>query len=205
MRLNTLLAVALLLLASGCSTFTPREVLQGQGNAQAWQVHKAQTSQIDGWQISGKLGIRAPQDSGSGTLFWLQRQDYFDIRLSGPLGRGAARLTGRDGAVNLEIANQGRYQGESAQELLGEQLGWQLPVSQLHWWIRGLPAPGSRSQLTLDSDSRLAALQQDGWQLQFLDYRDQHGFSLPQRLKAQRGELQIILVIKDWQARQLGH
>lgn len=35
MRLNTLLAVALLLLASGCSTFTPREVLQGQGNAQA--------------------------------------------------------------------------------------------------------------------------------------------------------------------------
>ena len=66
--------------------------------------------------------------------------------------------------------------------------------------------------LTLGSFNALAAdnqlttqEQQDGWQLQFLDYRDQHGFSLPQRLKAQRGELQIILVIKDWQARQLGH
>ena len=65
MRLNTLLAVALLLLASGCSTFTPREVLQGQGNAQAWQVHKTQTSQIDGWQISGKLGIRAQHYSNA--------------------------------------------------------------------------------------------------------------------------------------------
>ena len=199
------LVFSLLTLLAGCAGLTSRESVEGQGDAKLWQAHKAQVAALDGWQISGKVGIRAPRDSGSGTLFWLQRQDYFDIRLSGPLGRGAARLTGRDGAVNLEIANQGRYQGESAQALLGEQLGWQLPVSQLHWWIRGLPAPGSRSQLTLDSDSRLAALQQDGWQLQFLDYRDQHGFSLPQRLKAQRGELQIILVIKDWQARQLGH
>ena len=204
MRLNTLLAVALLLLASGCSTFTPREVLQGQGNAQAWQVHKTQTSQIDGWQISGKLGIRAPQDSGSGTLFWLQRQDYFDIRLSGPLGRGAARLTGREGNVLLEVANQGRYEAESPEALLEEQLGWRLPVSYLFWWVRGLPAPDSRSRVTLDNDSHLARLEQDGWQLQYLSYVEQNGYRLPERIKLHGTDLDITLVIKDWQPRQLG-
>jgi outer membrane lipoprotein LolB len=72
-----------------------------------------QLTGLDGWQIDGKIGIRAPKDSGSGTLFWLQRQDYYDIRLSGPLGRGAARLTGRPGKVSLEVANQGRYEAES--------------------------------------------------------------------------------------------
>lgn len=111
---------------------------------------------LDGWQINGKIGIRAPKDSGSGTLFWLQRQDYYDIRLSGPLGRGAARLTGRPGQVALEVANQGRYEAPTPEALLEEQLGWKLPVSHLAWWVRGLPAPDSKSRLTLDGDSRLS-------------------------------------------------
>ena len=87
------LVFSLLTLLAGCAGLTSRESVEGQGDAKLWQAHKAQVAALDGWQISGKVGIRAPRDSGSGTLFWLQRQDYFDIRLSGPLGRGAARLT----------------------------------------------------------------------------------------------------------------
>jgi outer membrane lipoprotein LolB len=30
--------------------------------------------------------------------------------------------------------------------LLEEQLGWKLPMSHLAWWVRGLPAPDSKSQ-----------------------------------------------------------
>ena len=134
------LVFSLLTLLAGCAGLTSRESVEGQGDAKLWQAHKAQVAALDGWQISGKVGIRAPRDSGSGTLFWLQRQDYFDIRLSGPLGRGAARLTGREGNVLLEVANQGRYEAESPEALLEEQLGWRLPVSHLFWWVRGLPA-----------------------------------------------------------------
>ena len=63
----------------------PRESVEGPGNAAARKEHRSQVETLDGWQISGKIGIRAPQESGSGTLFWLQRREYFDIRLSGPL------------------------------------------------------------------------------------------------------------------------
>lgn len=104
----------------------------------------------------------------AGTLFWLQRQDYYDIRLSGPLGRGAARLTGRPGQVSLEVANQGRYEAPSPEALLEEQVGWKLPVSHLVWWVRGLPAPESKSRLSLNGDSRLATLEQDGWRVEYL-------------------------------------
>lgn len=111
MRSIRLVAIALAGLLAGCAGLLPQESLdQGQGNPVLWQQHRQQVAQIDGWQISGKVGIRAPQSSGSGTLFWLQRGDYFDIRLSGPLGRGAARLTGHPGDTVLEVANQGRYQ-----------------------------------------------------------------------------------------------
>ena len=170
-----LIVISLLALLTGCAGLTNREAIEGQGNPQLWKAHKAQISALDAWQINGKVGIRAPKDSGSGTLFWLQRQDYYDIRLSGPLGRGAARLTGRPGATLREVANQGRYEAESPEALLEEQLGWRLPVSHLQWWVRGLPAPDSKSRVTLDSNSHLARLQQDGWDVEYLSYAEQHG------------------------------
>lgn len=198
------LVFSLIILITGCAGLSSRESVEGQGDAKRWQAHKAQVTALDGWQISGKVGIRAPKDSGSGTLFWLQRQDYYDIRLSGPLGRGAARLTGRQGNVLLEVANQGRYEAESPEALLEEQLGWRLPISHLLWWVRGLPAPGSKSRVTLDASSHLAQLEQDGWQLQYLSYAEQNGYTLPERIKLHGSNLDITLVIKDWQPRQLG-
>ena len=198
------LVFSLITLLAGCAGLTSRESVEGQGDPQQWQTHKAKVSALNGWQISGKVGIRAPKDSGSGTLFWLQRQDYYDIRLSGPLGRGAAHLTGREGNVLLEVANQGRYEAESPEALLQDQLGWRLPISHLLWWVRGLPAPDSRSRVTLDADSQLARLEQDGWQLQYLSYVEQNGYRLPERIKLHGTDLDITLVIKDWQPRQLG-
>lgn len=204
MHLRHLIAIGCLALLSGCSGLTSHETLSGQGNPAQWQAHKTQASQLNGWQISGKVGIRSPRESGSATLFWLQRQDYFDIRLAGPMGRGAARLTGRPGAVSLDAANQGQFQAESAEALLQQQLGWSLPVAHLFWWIRGLPAEDSKSRLTLDSESRLAKLEQDDWQVEYLSYVEQNGYWLPERMKLHGANLDITLVIKDWQPRQLG-
>ncbi|MBC7210930.1 MAG: outer membrane lipoprotein LolB, partial [Pseudomonas sp.] len=110
MFLRHCITFTLIALLAGCAGFGSKEAVQGQGNPQLWREHKQQLGSLDGWQINGKVGIRAPRDSGSGTLFWLQRQDYYDIRLAGPLGRGAARLTGRPEGVVLEVANQGRYE-----------------------------------------------------------------------------------------------
>lgn len=202
--MRNLLVPALVLLLAGCAGLGPQESIEGPGNKQDWTTHKARISEIDGWQISGKIGIRAPQDSGSGTLFWLQRQDYFDIRLSGPLGRGATRLNGRPNAVALEVAGQGRFEAESPEALVESQLGWRLPVSNLLWWVRGLPAPDSRSRIALDANGRLANLQQDGWDIQYLGYSDEDGYALPSRIKLAGRDLQITLVVKDWQPRQLG-
>ena len=204
MLVRHLIVFSLIALLAGCAGLTSREALQGQGDAGLWQAHKQQIAGLDAWQISGKVGIRAPKDSGSGTLFWLQRQDYYDIRLSGPLGRGAARLPGRPGAILLEVANQGRYQATTPEQLMQEQLGLNLPVSHLLWWIRGLPSPDSKSRLNLDGDSRLAQLSQDGWQVEYLRYTEQNGFWLPERIKLSGFDLQVTLVIKDWQPRQLG-
>ncbi|MDX9665227.1 lipoprotein insertase outer membrane protein LolB [Pseudomonas sp. P5_152] len=204
MFLRHIIVFSFIALLAGCAGFGARESVEGHGDPASWREHKLQLTALDGWQIDGKIGIRAPKDSGSGTLFWLQRQDYYDIRLSGPLGRGAARLTGRPGDVSLEVANQGRYSAASPETLLEEQMGWKLPVSNLAWWVRGLPAPSSKSRLTLDADSRLASLEQDGWQVQYSAYTQQNGYWLPERIKLHGTNLDVTLVIKAWQPRKLG-
>ena len=203
-HMRHLVVFSLIALLAGCAGFGARESVEGHGSPALWSAHKQQLTRLDGWQISGKVGIRAPKESGSATLFWLQRQDYYDIRLSGPLGRGAARLTGRPGNVLLEVANQGRYEAPTPEALLGEQLGWSLPVSHLVWWVRGLPAPGSKSRVTLNGDSRLANLEQDGWKIEYLSYVEQNGFWLPERVKLHGPDLDVTLVVKDWQPRLLG-
>jgi outer membrane lipoprotein LolB len=204
MHLRSLLLLLSLLLLAGCAAFESREAVLGAGDERLWQAHKDRIATLDSWQINGKIGVRAPTDSGSATLYWLQRQGYFDIRLSGPLGGGAARLSGRENAVELELANRQTYRANSPEDLLEAGLGWRLPVSRLLWWVRGLPAPGSPSQLSLDGQSRLASLQQDGWQISYLSYLEEEGYPLPERIKLQGADLQITLVIKRWQPRRLG-
>lgn len=115
MFLRHFIVFSFIALLAGCAGFGARESVEGQGSPAQWKQHKAQLSSIDGWQIEGKVGVRAPKDSGSGTLFWLQRQDYFDIRLSGPLGRGAARLTGRPGRL-VVCGDAGDALGDSLYE-----------------------------------------------------------------------------------------
>lgn len=204
MRLRHLIVCSLLVMLTGCAGLISHESIEGKGDPAAWQAHKQQLTALDAWQISGKIGIRAPKDSGSATLFWLQRQDYFDIRLSGPLGGGAARLTGRPGEVLLEVANKGRFKAESPEALLQQQLRMNLPVSHLLWWIRGLPAPDTKSELTLDTESHLSQLNQDGWKVEYLSYVEQNGYWLPERIKLHGQDLQVTIVVKDWQPRQLG-
>jgi len=199
-----LAALSMLLVLSGCSQFSAKEQLTGSGQASSWQAHKQQITPIDAWQINGKLGIRSEQESGSAILFWLQRQDYFDISLSGPLGQGSTRLTGRQGAVSLEIANRGTFTATTAEALMQQQLGWSLPVEHLLWWVRGLPAPQIKSRVQLNDDSLLATLEQDQWLVEYLSYRNENGLQLPERIKLSGADLNITLVIKQWQARQLG-
>ena len=183
-HLRHLVVFSLIAVLAGCAGFGARESVEGHGSPALWSAHKQQLTRLDGWQISGKVGIRAPKESGSATLFWLQR--------------------GRPGSVLLEVANQGRYEAPTPEALLGEQLGWSLPVSHLVWWVRGLPAPGSKSRVTLNADSRLANLEQDGWKIEYLSYVEQNGFWLPERVKLHGPDLDVTLVVKDWQPRLLG-
>lgn len=199
--LRKLLLLTLVLTLAACSNLHQRETLEFGGDATAWQAHRKAVTPFDSWTLQGKLGVRAPNESGSGTLYWLQHQDQYDIRLSGPLGRGATRIQGDGKGVTLDIAGQPPASARSAEELLEQQVGWRLPVEHLLWWVRGLPAPDSPSRLQLNTDSQLARLAQAGWTVEYSRYQQIEGMQLPQRLQLSGHDMLLTLVITRWDPR----
>lgn len=190
---------ALSVLISACGNLHQREALDFGGDPAAWQAHRQSVQPITHWTLQGKLGLRSARESGSGTLYWRQELDTYDIRLSGPLGRGATRLSGDSGGVLLEIAGQPPVSASSTEQLLEEQIGWRLPVEHLLWWVRGLPSPGSPSRLQLDTDSRLARLTQAGWVVEYSRYQTIGDVTLPQRLQLSGHDVLLTLVVTQWE------
>ena len=188
---TTLLAISLLLTA--CSNFQQPNAPK---TSPSWQQHKAQLLAIKGWEISGKIGIRTPQDSNSASLKWQQQQQNYQIKIRGPLGQGGASIVGTPEQVSVDIAGEGTFTGPSPEDILFSQLGWDIPISDIYWWIRGLPAPDKPYQHSL-LDNRINQLQQAGWNVEYLRYNSLDP-TLPRKLRLTRGELKITLVISSW-------
>ena len=144
--------------------------------------------------LLGKLGT----PSGSANLRWEQWENRFSIRLWGPMGQATTLITGDVRRVVLERADGGERRVGDPAVILKEELGWEIPVGALGYWVRGVPAPdGAATNLQL-SEGRAAAFGQNGWHIEVSRYMAVAGRSLPARITAARGEHRVTLVIREW-------
>lgn len=190
--LRQLLLIGLSLSLAACSTFKPQPPVP----ASSWEQHKAALQQLSSWDISGKIGIITATSSNSASLKWLQEKHHYQIDIRGPLGQGGASITGTPNHVTVDVAGEGTFSGPDPEFILYQQLGWQLPISDIYWWVRGLPAPDKSFEHSLENN-RLKTLQQNGWTIRYLSY---NGLTpaLPKKLKLSHDSLKITLVINSW-------
>lgn len=192
--------LTLLLSLQGCTLFqTPTAPPPPAGTQVDWVNHMRSLTLLQEWQIQGKIGIRTADDAGSAYIDWSQAQDSFYITLSGPLGQGTTIVSGNPTGARLEQSD-GTWIAESPDQLVQEHTGWEIPISNLLYWVKGMPAPGSRPATTHNDLGTLATLRQDGWNLTFDQYSPQMGTLLPCRIRIQKDQLRVTLIIKRWQA-----
>lgn len=188
-----------LLLVQGCALLQP----SGSGTLPPpdtqidWLDHVKKLTLLKEWQIKGKIGVRTKDDGGSAYVDWTQSHDSFHIILNGPLGQGTTIVSGNPSGARLEQSD-GTYIAESPDQLVQEHTGWEIPINDLLYWIKGLPAPTGEPQYTHNAMGTLATLEQDGWNLEFDQYIVSMGTLLPQRIRIRKGELRVIVVVKDW-------
>ncbi|SIS93379.1 lipoprotein insertase outer membrane protein LolB [Neptunomonas antarctica] len=183
------------LIISGCSLSPSIE--KPAPIIESWQEHQANVTKIERWVATGKIGIRTAEDSQSAALTWKQDQQAYDISLKGPLGQGGATISGDQHYATLEIPGEQPLAAGSPEELLELRLGWQLPVKEAQFWIKGIPSPNSPYETVL-SDNLLAKLTQQGWEIEYQNYIETDSTTLPGKLTLTREALKLTFIINSW-------
>lgn len=191
------LASFALLLLAGCASQSP--VDESGRQAGQWERQQAEVEAFDNWTLVGKAGLRTPQENVSANLDWNQTPHYFRMLISGPFGGGRNVLEGREGRFSLSNSD-GRFEAETPEALMEEQLGWSLPVSAMPDWVRGLPGEHDSYQLETDELGFPSHLAQDGWEIDYRDWEQFEGMWLPRRLIMNYDDVRITLVVNQWQA-----
>lgn len=158
-------------------------------------------NRIQSWQVNGKIAVQTAQNSGSATVDWIQNPNSYVISMLGPLGSNGLKLTGRPGFVTLQTADGKHYSASSAEELLAKGWGFRLPLSNLRYWIRGLPVPNLPARSQKDSFGRLTSLTQTNWQVEYLAYTTRGTVDLPTNLVITSPALKVKIFVHEWQVR----
>ena len=119
-----------------------------------WARLKSDLQELTTWELRGRVNIRYEGESHTPRIRWQQDQDDYAIRLWGTFNAGNTLITGKSGSVTLETDGR-TSKARTPEKLILRELGYELPVSSLNYWIKGLPAPRPRAQLTFNEFNHL--------------------------------------------------
>ena len=153
---------------------------------------------LSSWELSGALAARNKKRGWTAVLNWLQQgPNQYQIRLMGPLGGGSVIVEKHGGLVTFRDGSK-KVSSNNADELLQKKTGVRLPVKNLYYWIRGLPAPGAIQSVHRDAHQYLTAFTQSGYTVSYTAYTVASGMNLPSKIHLQGHGVMIKLVIKHW-------
>lgn len=147
--------------------------------------------------INGRISIKHNGSRDSAGLRWTHQTQTDEILLLTPLGQTAARIYRDESLATLDNGER-HYQDKNVELLMMQVLGWRLQLDGLHHWVLGLTA-GDDALVERDALGRLAVLRQAGWEVRYLAYADNKADSLPTRMELLRENLQLTLLIDEWE------
>lgn len=189
----------LILLLAGCARVPQSPGAITSGQKLSWQQRQHQLLAINQWQLRGAFSVQTSQNVNMAHMNWQQNQRNYVITLSGPLNLGGARIVGQPGRVTLIASANKQYTASSPEELVQQEFGYRLPISNLYYWVRGVPVPKLSAKTQFDSQNHLIALRQEGWQIQYTDYTTASSVDLPTKIILVNPQLRIRMVINSWQ------
>lgn len=185
--------LALLLALAGCAG-APR-----LPQTVDWQARQTTLGGLSDWRMTGRVAVAVDGEGGSGSLEWHEAGGVSDLRIAGPFGTGALRVTlGPDG-MRLEDGAGAGVEGAEAGQLLADRLGTEVPLAALRHWLLGAPAPGLPFKDATGGHGAPSAFAQAGWRVSVDRWQAVAGNLLPARLTAERDGARVKLVVSRWE------
>jgi outer membrane lipoprotein LolB len=193
----------------GCSTTTSQESSSFTENGRPLGTHyltrpqrQAQLLAINSWTAQGNLAVHTDQKGWNASFNWQQQGGDYTLALFGPLGSNRVQLSGNPQQVVLQTGSQ-TYSAATPEELVQQRLGWEIPVTNLYYWLRGAAAPNVRAaRKSYDTNNHLVQLDQQGWHIVYLRYLSVNGVDLPSRILLSNARMQANIIITGWNINQ---
>lgn len=148
--------------------------------------------------IQGRFSVQYGEEQMSGLLHWQADGARDELLLSSQLGQGLARITRNARGVTLARSGEADIVADDVEKLTQATLGFGLPLGGLRYWVQGKTepaAPSAGAAIAAYENGLLKQLRQDGWTIDYLQYRE----ARPRKIHVWRDTLQIRLVIDEWQ------
>lgn len=177
---------AMLLLLNGCSLF-PSKPTEAYRLAKMQHLHN-----LEHWYLEGRLGLINPKDSISASLSWRHEQDADTLELVGPLAQGRVSISLSAGKVVIDDGDKPQEYHGDVDAVMFEQLGVDVPVAALKYWVLGTTDPRQAYSETANG------FVQDGWVVSFAEMQSVDSEILPRKITAMKDRAKVKLVVDKW-------
>ena len=191
------LASAATLILAACAPVPVRK----PGTAQQLAAQAAREQMLGAqrdWSLDGRFAASDGQHGGSGGIAWQQNGQQYEFTLRAPVTGKTVQLSGGPNGAVLTGAGRQPLAGRDAGEVLNAEFGWDVPVADLAWWVRGLRAPGRPAILTFGANGLPAMLDQDGWHVDYRDWYAERSPPLPRKVYASRDPYTVRVMVEQW-------
>lgn len=192
-----------LLVLAGCQNLRPVPDDLPPLTEQEIAAREARLAAFKPWRAFGSLVIDSEKEGVFNASFaWDVAADGFVIKLFGPLGLQQYQVSESVNGAEL-IADGDKITGYSAEYLLQQVLGVEIPLQRMQSWAVGLPTEADEVERDQRGRVRkMTHLSSAEWQIEYQRYRrfeglDQ-GLDLPRSIAVIGEGVEIRLSIKKW-------
>jgi outer membrane lipoprotein LolB len=196
---RVILGSALLAVLAGCRTAPPPATpVAGPGADAPWPQQYAALASVENYSLTGRVAVAANGQGFSANLRYRQQQQNADLALDGPLGIGGMRMRFDERELSVTNSRGETLDGDAARAEIERRLGFELPLAELRWWLLGVPVPGTPAEEHREGAGPITGFQQNGWHVSIHSRAPGLGFSLPERLTAEREGARMKLLVESW-------
>ena len=171
---------------SGCS-------LIPQKPADEYQLLAMQhLQQQKNWSFEGRLALANDKESVSLSINWRHDPLLDELDLMGPLGQGRVKIAVTSNQVVVDDGDSRKVFDGQANDVISEQLGVDLPIESLRFWVLGVHDP----KLTFTEQP--GGFYQAGWLVRYRELQDVNSSKLPKKMTAEKDKARIKLIVDQW-------
>lgn len=186
MRFCNIVLFVLLLTQTACSFVTEKP-------QQNYQLASRQNFKApDVWKFEGRIVISDEKDSVTASITWEHGLASDVIDLSGPLAQGHVKISVSATQLQIDDGDQIHSYVGDPEQIMAEQLGLQVPVKSLKYWVLGLNDPSASFVQAEDGFGQL------GWFVKYKSMQKIKELDLPYKMGVENERTRLKLIVDQW-------